>query len=430
VQRQLKRCLLDGLGAALGGVHTRAAQIAAAYAEDTAREGAATVFVTGSRLAVPGAVLANVISANALDIDDGYRPSKGHPGGFVIGPTLAACQERGATDLLAAMAAGYEVGTRAAVATHRYYTHYHASGSWGAMGAAACVGRVLGLNTEQLGNALGLAEYHAALSPIERCLGTPAMTKDAIGWGAYAGTSAAYLAARGFTGNPSLLSDPANRDLVEDLGTKWRVMDLYFKAYPCCRWAQPGVEAVVSLQREHAFSVSELAGIVLHTFREATLLQQTPPRNTEEAQYHLFWAVAAMLVYGTVGPAQVSDQAMGDSRLVELLPRMRAVIEPDLQARFPAEALGWVEITLTDGSVLRSGEFTARGDAHAPLSDEEVKEKFSRLAEPVLREGTGEIIDIVMDVQVPGNGAILLDRLDLACRRASNRGSESCRTVC
>lgn len=425
---QLKRCILDGLGAAIGGLDTRTARIAAAFVEDTAKEGPATVLATGARLAVPGAVLANVVAANALDIDDGHRPSKGHPGAFLITPAISVCEERGPRDLLTSIAVGYELATRSGIATHRYYERFHASGSWGAVGAAACLGRILGLNKEQMENALGLAEYHAALSPIERCLGTPAMTKDGIGWGAYAGACAAYLAEKGFTGNPSLFSDPENDDLTSDLGTRWRVMDLYFKPYSCCRWAQQGTDALVALRRAQPFSADDVDRIILHTFREASLLQQTPPRNTEEAQYHLFWAMAAMLTYDMVGPAQVSDDAVNDPRLIELIGRMQAVVEPDIQRRFPAEALAEVEVVLKNGQTLRSGLVAARGDAHIPLSNEEVFAKFRFLTESTFDKNTDDVIETIMNIEEPGKAQELLRLIDaMGTRRRSKR---QCRSSC
>jgi len=395
VRRQLKRCILDGLGAAIAGTVTRAGRIAAAYSEEMGGPGGATILATGRRVNVPHAVFANVVAANAYDIDDGYRPSKGHPGGFLITPALAACQERGASNLLAGIAAGYEIATRAAVATHRYYKHYHASGSWGGLGTAACLGRILELDDESLRWAFGLAEYHAALSPIERCLGTPAMTKDAIAWGAFAAAAAVYLAEKGFTGNPSLLEDPANGDLFADLGDHWRILDLYFKPYACCRWAQPGVNGLLALQREHGLSAGDIDRIVLHTFREATLLQQTPPRNTEEAQYHLFWPMAAVLLHGDVGPEHVDDSALNDDGMRALLERMEAVVEADIQARFPAEALAQVEVRKKDGSVLRSALMPAQGDAHVPLSDEQLMSKFRRLTAPRIGDKNEILLDAV-----------------------------------
>src|SRR5207249_2081399 len=101
-----------------------------------------------------------VVAANALDIDDGYRPVKGHPGAFLVTPAIAAAEERGAAGLLSAVAAGYEIAMRAGIATHRTYHHYHASGSWGALGTAACVGKFFGLDERRMAWAFGLAEYH------------------------------------------------------------------------------------------------------------------------------------------------------------------------------------------------------------------------------------------------------------------------------
>ena len=37
-----------------------------------------------------------------------------------------------------------------------------------------------------------------------RCIDHPTMVKDGSGWGAFAGVSAAYLAADGFTGAPAI----------------------------------------------------------------------------------------------------------------------------------------------------------------------------------------------------------------------------------
>lgn len=384
VVEQLKRTLLDALGAAIAGTTTRAGQIAGAFARLQSATGSATVLATGDSLTLPHAVLANCTAANAWDIDDGYRPSKGHPGGFVVMPALAAAQVHGAERLLPACAAGYEIACRAAIATHRYYHHYHASGSWGPLGTAAACASVASMPAAVLTHAFGLAEYHAALAPIERCLGAPAMTKDGIGWGAFAGACAVELAAMGFTGNPSLLDAPENSDLIEDLGERWRVLDLYFKPYPCCRWAQQGVEALLQLQAAHGFAADDVSRIVLHTFREATLLQQAPPHTTEEAQYHLFWAMAAALVHGTVACTHVANGALEDERLLRTIARMEAVVEPDLQAQFPERALAWVEVVCHDGARHQSDVVAARGDAHIPLSNNELNAKFFQLTEPLL----------------------------------------------
>jgi 2-methylcitrate dehydratase PrpD len=398
---QLKRAILDGLGTAFAGTQTRTARIAAQFAAEMSKAGPATVLATGARLAVAPAVLANTVAANALDIDDGYRLVKGHPGAFLITPAIAAAQERGADHLLTAIAAGYEIALRAGIATHRFYSHYHASGSWGALGTAACLGKILGLDVERLRWAFGLAEYHAPISPIERCLGTPAMTKDGIAWGAFAGACAASLAEKGFTGNPSLLDDPRNEDLLADLGQNWRLLDLYFKPYPCCRWAQPAVDGALLLKREHGLASADVRKLIVHTFREATQLQMTPPATTEEAQYSLTWPIAAALVHGEVGPRQVVDEALNDPAMRAAVEKIEAQVGEEIQARFPAEALSWVEIETTDGRRLRGSLMSARGDPQSPLSDAELEAKFLRLVEPVLGRRAVAIRDAVSRLEDP-----------------------------
>lgn len=416
-RHQLRRAIMDGLGAAIAGSVTRTARIAARFARQMGGDGPATLLATGERLALPPAVFANGVAANALDIDDGYRPVKGHPGAFLIMPAIGAAEAGDPEALLPAIAAGYEIATRAGIATHRAYHHYHASGSWGALGTAACLGRMAGLAPEPLRWAFGLAEYHAPIAPIERCLAHPAMTKDAIAWGAFAGACAVDLAARGFTGNPSLLDDPANADLFADLGARWRLLDLYFKPYAACRWAQPAVDGVLRLQATHGITCDEIERIVVHTFREAAELPRSLPTTSEEAQYHLAWPIAAALRHGEVGPRQVAEEALGDEATCRVAARVEAVAEPEIQARFPEEALAWVEITTRDGRRLRGDLIPAAGDPGTPLSDATLDQKFLWLTEPVLGDGAAALRDAVWGVDRPGGPRALVESVTELVRR-------------
>ncbi len=400
-QHQLRRCILDGIGVALAGSVSASARIAADFAASIGRPGPATMLATGQQLAVPPAIFANAVAANAWDFDDGYRLAKGHPGAFVIMPAINAAEAWGAEDLLAAIAVGYEIALRAAVATHRTYHHYHASGSWGALGTAACVGRLRGLSAPQMGHALGLAEYHATLAPIERCLGAPGMTKDGIGWGAFAGACAVELAARGFTGNPSLFADAANQDLIADLGEKWRLLDLYFKPYACCRWAQPAVEAALALCAQHGLQATEIARVVVHTVREATQLYAGLPTNEEEAQYSVVWPVAMAFLYGDVSVEHICQGALQDASAQRLAQQISLIVDPALQERFPAECLAWLEVHTRQGQILRSPVTAARGDPHLALSEEELEAKFRRLVAPLLGPQTEPLLSALKGVTEP-----------------------------
>ncbi|MFN8456511.1 MAG: MmgE/PrpD family protein [Anaerolineae bacterium] len=95
VQHQAKRCLLDSLGALLAGTVTPVVHLMADFAAEQYRGDEATILGDGRRVSQVGAALANGFAANALDIDDGYRPIKGHPGVCVLPALLAASEWRG-----------------------------------------------------------------------------------------------------------------------------------------------------------------------------------------------------------------------------------------------------------------------------------------------------------------------------------------------
>ncbi len=272
---------------------------------------------------------------------------------------------------------------RAGRILHPLYDFYHGSGAWGPVGAAAGAARLLGCNAEEIWHALGIAEFHAPMTPEMRSIDHPSMLKDGIGWGAMVGLASAQLAERGFTGIPSLF-DEAEPVSTEDLGGEYLIRSLYFKPHACCRWAQPAVEGALAAARELGVGVADIAWVRVHTFEAATHLRSAAPRTTEEAQFSLPWSVACVLTDGEVGPDQVLEHALDDPGRRRLAARVELFQDPKLEEAFPAKALAWAEIAASDGRSARSEVLAARGDAEARPSDEELTYKFERLVEPVL----------------------------------------------
>jgi 2-methylcitrate dehydratase PrpD len=397
VRRRAKIALLDVIAAAVAGSRTPVAGIVSEVAPRVWGGTEASILLAGRRASAAGAAFANGCLANALDIDDGYRPVKGHPGAVVVPAALAVAESRGGdgTTFLAALVAGYEVAMRAGVALHATYADYHGSGSGGALGAVAAAGRILGLPVERLTHAFGIAEYHGPLSPIIRCVEHPAMVKDGIGWGAMAGLSAALLAESEFTGIPTVLDlHPA---ALADLGREFKIMHLYFKPHPCCRWAQPAIEGIGRIAGRVRVPPEAVERVRIHTFEAATHLGPIWPRTTEEAQYSLAWPVAAALVDGRVGLEQVSAARLEDARLRALASKVEAVVAAEIDRRFPAEALCEVEILMRNGTVHRSGICAAKGDPADPLTDDALRSKFHDLADPVVGPETAARLEGVID---------------------------------
>ena len=386
VQHQAKRCLLDALGALIAGYETPVGKLMENIAGIQFPGDQAAVLVSGTRLSAAGAALANGFCANALDIDDGYRPTKGHPGACVLPPALVAAQMSGCSgrELLAALVAGYELGTRAGIIRHATYETYHSSGSWGAVAGAGVAGKLLGLDRDQLCHAMGAAEYHAPIAPMMKCIDVPGMGKDSIGWGCMVGVLSVAMAQAGFTGIHPLYEDAPDADIVNSLGRDWEIMNLYFKPYSACRWAQPGVDGALKLVGEHGISPADIERITVYTFEESAALSTAHPQNTEEAQYNIAFPIAAAVLDGEVGPRQNLPPRLLDADIRELMDRISIVPEQRFQIDFPQRAESEVEIATRQGTVVRSGVMGARWDAWCPPTDQELMDKFLWLTEPVL----------------------------------------------
>ena len=362
VRHQAKRCLMDALGALIAGSQTPVADIMRKTALEQFGGDQATIMVSGERVSAAGAALVNGFFGNALDIDDGYRNIKGHPGACALPPVLVAAELAGGcsgVELLTALVIAYELGIRAGVIRHATYDVYHSSGSWGAIAGAAAAGRLLGLTGKQLFHAMGAAEYHAPIAPMMKGIDTPSMGKDSIGWGCMVAVLSALMARDGFTGVCPLYDDAPDVQWVQNLGHEWEILNLYFKPYAACRWAQPAVAGALKIVRDHRLTPNQIRHIRIRTFEAATRLPNGHPRNTEEAQYNLAFPVAAALLDGEVGPAQVLPPRLHDPELLCLLDRVSTDVDPAFEAEFPAKAPAEVVVETKTGEVFRSG--THRG---------------------------------------------------------------------
>lgn len=413
VQHQTKRSLLDTLGALLAGTQTPVGRTMAQVAADQYGGSDATILVDGRNVSAAGAALANGFAANALDIDDGYRMVKGHPGACALPPLLAAAEmapQCSGEQFLTGLAVAYEIGIRAGLIRHATCETYHSSGNWGAIAGAAAAGRLIGLTPDQLFHAMGCAEYHAPIAPMMKGIDTPSMGKDSIGWGCMVGVMSACMARNGFTGITPLFDDTPDAGWVENLGRCWEILNLYVKPYAACRWGQPAVAGALAIVRENRIDPDRIGRIRVRTFAAAARLPKVHPKTTEDAQYSLAFPVAAAILDGEVGPAQVLPPRLNDRRLLRLLDRVTTDVSLAFDAAFPGKTIAEVSITMVDGSVYHSGPVEAIWEpADALPSDETLETKFRWLTSPVIgEENAAELARLIWEFdQCPSIDALL-----------------------
>lgn len=390
VRHQSKRCLLDTLAATIAGARTPVGRIMAKIARTQFPGNEATVLVHGFRSSAAGAAAANGFAGNALDIDDGYRLVKGHPGTCVLPVILAAAEQMPACTgpvFLTALVVGYEIGIRAGRIRHARSSIYHSSGSWGSIAGAAAAGRLLGLNAKRLRHALGTAEYHAPIAPMMKGIATPSMGKDSIGWGAMVAMLSVLMAKEGFTGVEPLFSDTPEPEWIKSLGHEWRILDLYFKPYAACRWAHPAIDGILKVKREHNLLPSSIRNIHIRTFRAACALSLRPPANTEEAQYGIAFPVAAAFLDDEVGPRQVQPPRLFDKTLLELLSKVTTEVDDRFEAAFPSKTYAEVIVQTREGESFSSGRMEPRWEAPDTLpTDGELGEKCLSMTRSVIGE--------------------------------------------
>lgn len=389
------RCGVDLLGALILGSQGNQYRIGLEVAKTIGTTGEIPVLGCLDGFNLLGASIVFSHAANSFDIDDGYNMLKGHPGASFVGGVLSAALEKNCSygEFVTTLIICYETAIRWGLAEQKYYGFLHSSGTYGAFGTAAGIGRLHGMNRELLNNALSIADYHAPLTPVMRAVEYPSMNKDGVPFGSLIGTMAVIESEEGETGKTHLLEMPEYKEYVESLGKRYYIRELYFKPYTCCRWAHQPIKACIDLINNYHICYEQVENVVVHTFEAAAKLSKLIPRNTDEAQYNIAFPVAAAIVYGDVGFQQINDNAVGDEKVLSMMSRLLFEVDPDMEKEFPEKRLAWVEFYLKDGRQFKSQVYAAPGEHTDPeLSLDWIIQKFRRVTAPIVSPARQEEI--------------------------------------
>jgi len=388
----MRRSFTDTMGVAAIGSTTELSQIARKGAVSLfgiGTAGGAKMLMDGRNVSPAGAAMAGAFTIDSVDAHDGTSYCKGHAGSAIFPSLIAIAQAQGNMDgarFAEMLTVAYEVSYRAGLAQHATCADYHTSGAWTAVGVAAGAAKMLGATPDQIRHAAGIGEYHGPRSQMMRCIDHPTMVRDGVGWGAPAGVTAAYLAMEGFTGAPALTCEGgAEAPFWADLGTQWRTVEhTHYKAYPCCRWAHPSIDAVKKLMRLHNLNHHQIASVEIRTFHNATRLAGHSPQTPDDFAYSIAFPVATMIVRGQVGVPELAAETLQDPDILRIS-RATKLIDDDHYTKISV-GKRWADVTLISANGHRyvSGPHSPRGDADMPLSDVEISNKFHLFSDPVI----------------------------------------------
>lgn len=395
VVHEAKRCVLNGVAAALGGVDSDPVRILVGWARDNAAPGAGQVWGHPDRLAPAAAAMINGTMIHVLDFDDTHPGTLIHVTAPVLPAALHVAETlglRGAA-VLETFAIGAEVALRAgaAVFPSHYERGYHVSATAGAIGAAAAAGRALGLGAEAMGHALGIAAAIAGgLREMFGSHGKPFQVGHAAG----NGVIAADLARRGLTATPTALegragwaravADAVDAGKLDGLGDAWTLLENTYKPWACGLVTHPAVDGIIRLREQHALSPATVESIdLLVSPRTLELCGERAPRLGLQGKFSVYHAAAVAVVDGRADEAQFTDARVQD-------PVVRAVRDK-VTARADG-ALGidqaHVTVRLTDGRRLEWRVEHSLGSPGNPMTDGMLVEKLRAASEGRLTPAT------------------------------------------
>lgn len=351
-----------------------------------------TVIGRQSRDSEEHAALINGAMGHALDYDD-VISSMGHPT-VPVAPVVFAVSEKhdlAGRDMLTAFVAGLDVEVRVArLLGHSHYARgWHSTGTFGTFGAAAAVGRLIGLDLEQMTMAFGIAGTQAA--GIKAVFGTMCKPLHA-GKAAANGLMAARLAAAGFTSHPDILATAQGFGATQSdrldpeaaLGDPPRgqwVREVLFKYHAACYLTHSAINAATALRTVDYVSPEMIDRIEVGVEEGHLNVCGIPsPVTGLECKFSLRTTTAlALLGENTSDEALYSDETAARSDVVAL--RDRVTVTP---RKGESPTLSDVTVFLTDGRSLREQSDCAVPAADADAQWEPLSAKFRALVEPSL----------------------------------------------
>lgn len=402
VVARMKTSLLDSLGCCLYGVTLPWTQAVQAMVEGEQAAPVASLFGSGRKTSVAGAVLVNGTAGHAFELDDIHKESIVHPGSIAVPVALAYAERDGnwsGRDLITAMVAGYEIGTRVgnAATMNLFYRGFHPQGTSGAFVAAASAGRSLSLDGARMQHALGIVGSQAG--------GLMAAQEGAMvkrlhcGRAAQSGVYAAELARRDFTGITDVLeasyggylsaySDAPNpARLTDGLGTVWETGKVGYKPHASVTSIHAALDALAHLMREHELRPADVAALQVGVSQMTHVhcAWEYKAQGVTAAQMNLYYGLAVTAHDGMAFVEQYRQDRLADPALLDFIGRIEARVDPEIEGMGPAfRHAAVVTVRTRDGRELTHRILNRRGSPENPISAQDVEYKFRNVVKSCL----------------------------------------------
>ncbi len=392
VVHQAKRCLLDALGCAIGAYEAPGRPICEEAMKEIGGKPEATLFGSGLRTNALNATLYNGFLIRFLDYND--LGGGGHNSDAIS--SLIAVSEREKAkgrDLLTSLVISYEIGQR--VIESAKGLEWEENG-WcfdirGGLSMPPSLGKLMGMNEDQIANAIGLCASHAnPLGILDANLEENSMGKNLrFCLVAYQAILACILAKKGFTGpirvvegdsglRQAVYRGDMNLERLTDF-SGWRILKTRHKVL-CTNGTNSGtVLATLAIVKENDLKPEDIRSVRIRaTPRQAAHTITTGkkyPRTAENADHSTFYGCAFAIKERSFGPESGRPEYFTDPVILDLIEKI--TVEPD-KSLSGYNAIS--EITTMSGLRFEKRIETPHGLGNDPLTDGELEKKFADMA--------------------------------------------------
>ncbi len=416
--------ILDVIGCAIGGAWAQGNEELAGLVKDWGGKPEATIMVHGGKVPAMNAAMVNSVMARSFDFEalgplvEG-RSIPAHISGTTVITALAMGELHKITgkELITALLAGdnFAVRVLAAEGSTGLPPSLDSVGTLNSFGAAAIAGRIMGLDKQQMKDALGLV--------LNQMSGTMQNIWDRVpafkliqGLSSRNGIFSAQLARAGWAGpEDPLMGKNGYFDLftkgcadseilTRDLGKKY-YHDSHFKPHSCCAVSHAAIDCAISLFNKHRLSPLEIREIILYVSAAGLKSFLAQPWNPErypqlDNAFSYRYPVAVALLNGEATPAYFTNEAARDPEITALIRKIRLEPLPGVERELLCARLA--VITESGRRYEEETEYPEGEPVNNPLSEKKIVSKFranADLSRRINPEKTDRILSIIDNIE-------------------------------
>ena len=363
------------------------------------------------------AALINGTAGTWLELDEGNQFARGHAGIHVVPAVIAIGEEReiSGKKLLTALVLGYEIACRIGIASKLRMT-MHPHGSWGTIGGAVAVGKLMNVNVDQMKTLINIASSMTLATSRKTMLEGGTVRNLYAGVSGYMGILAYYLLKSGFTGETDgigsvyggVVSDSFDPSvMVEELGSRYEITRNYFKQHACCRYNHSSLDAlyrIMSQQKDGKLDPKDIETIKVETYSLAAQLCSQNPENMLAAKFSIPFSIATTIIHGNSGVESFLPNRAKRPDIQSLASRVEVEENSEFTQMMPSRRPSQVSIRLKDGKTFTETVYISKGDIEEPYSTQELENKFLNLTSSVYgMKKAKEILDRTKKIETVTN---------------------------